>query len=190
MKKITIYLLLLLILIIPTTLLAQEESQEEDLVTTTQYFDIKMERLNQSAWNKAVTYIIYVTPKVDSPRTQILWDAPSAISIKTLHKEFVNLYKGQNYTFKARVKPNKAGTYELAVNLIAWQYDANYSNSVTDIISFNSELLAQPVKSSYTVSLIVKYLTILLIIAGVIYGIYFYAKRGLKITKRWLTPPD
>ena len=183
-----IILFLTIQLLTPTLISAQEEETEK-LSTNTIYFDIVMERLGQSAWNKAVTYEIYVTPKMDSQETQILWDSPTAIDITPSHDEFVDLYEGQTYTFRASVKSNKAGKYEITANLIAWQHDTNYTSSVTDIVTFDNNLLVQPVDTSYTVSLIAKYLIILLAIGGAIYVAVIYMKKGLKKLKVWLTPP-
>jgi hypothetical protein len=188
MRKFFLTLLLTIVIFSPSFTYAQE-AESEKLTTNTQYFDIVMQRLGQSAWNKAVTYEIYVTPKIDSQETQITWDAPKAIDISPKHPEFVDLYKGQTYTFRAKVKSNKAGKYEITANLIAWQHDTNYTSSVTDIVTFDSDLLVQPVDSSYTVSLIAKYLIIFLLIGGAIFVAVIYLKKGLKKFKVWLTPP-
>ena len=190
MKKILIILIILISLLSPNLVKAQEEENEENLSTTTKYFDISMERVRQSAWNKAVIYTIYVTPKLDSPKTQILWDASSAIDINPRHKEFVDLYQDETYTFNASVKSQKSGNYEISVNLIAWQYDTNYTNSVSDIVTFDANLLAQPVEPSYTYNLIAKYLIILLLFVAGIFGLVVYGKKSLKKLKAWLTPPD
>jgi hypothetical protein len=188
MKKFFLTLLLTILIFNPAYTFAQE-AESERLTTNTQYFDIVMERLGQSAWNKAVTYEIYVTPKIDSQETQITWDSPKAIDISPKHSEFVDLYKDQTYTFRAKVKSNKAGKYEITANLIAWQHDTNYTSSVTDIVTFDSDLLVQPVDSSFTVSLIAKYLIITLLIGGAIFVAVIYLKKGLKKLKVWLTPP-
>jgi hypothetical protein len=188
MKKFLLTLVLTILIFNPVCTFAQEEESDR-LTTNTQYFDIVMQRLGQSAWDKAVTYEIYVTPKIDSQETQITWDAPKAIDISPKHSEFVDLYKNQTYTFRAKVKSNKAGKYEITANLIAWQHDTNYTSSVTDIVTFDSDLLVQPVDSSYTVSLIAKYLIIFLLIGGAIFVAVIYLKKGLRKLKVWLTPP-
>ncbi|KUK77059.1 MAG: seg [candidate division WS6 bacterium 34_10] len=188
MKKFFLLLLLSILIIYPSYSFAQE-TESEELTPQVQYFDIEMQRLGQSAWNKDVTYEIYVTPRIDSPETQIIWDAPKAIDISPKHPEFVDLYKGQTYTFRAKVKSNKAGKYEITANLIAWQHDTNYTSSVTDIVTFDNDLLVQPVDSSYKVNLIIKYLIIFLLIGGATYIAVIYLKKGLEKLKVWLTPP-
>jgi hypothetical protein len=188
MKKFIITIALFLIALFPVVSYAQEED-ENTLNTTTQYFDIKLVRDGQSAWNKNVTYEIYVTPKIDSPKTQILWDAPTAVEITPRHKEFVDMYRGQTYSFKAKIKPLRAGSYEVTANLIAWQYDTNYTNSVSDIVTFNQNLIATPIDTSYTISLISKYLIIALGSGLVIWGLVVFGKKGVVALKKWLTPP-
>jgi len=188
MKKLLLVLLIFLITIFPTLVLAQEE--ESQISTATKYFDIKIQREKQSVWNKAVTYVVYVTPKIDSKKTQIIWDAPTNIEIVPKHAEFVDMYKDQTYTFKSKVKTDRSGSYEITVNLIAWQHDTNYTNSVSDIITFNQNLLATPIDQSYTYNLIGKYLIIALVVGLLIWGGVFMGKKGLKSMKKWLTPPN
>lgn len=187
MKKTVILLIILFTLLFPTTLL---RAQEENLSTSTQYFEIKMERTGQSAWNKAVTYTVYVTPKIDSPKTQILWDAPASVEVNPRHNDFMDMYRGQTYTLQGKVKAKRAGNFEISVNLIAWQHDTNYTNSVSDIITFNQDLLAVPVDPNYSYKLIGKYLIIALVVGVVTWGVILYSKKGMKIFKKWITPPN
>lgn len=175
-------------ILLPCTVLAQED--QENNSTSTKYFEINIVREGQSALNKAVKYTIYVTPKLDSPKTQILWDAPAAIGITPKHKEFVDLYRGETYSFRAGVKAAKPGTYEISVNLIAWQHDTNYTNSVSDIVTFNENLLAVPIAPAYTYGQIAKYLIIALLISGAGWVVVMYSKKGVKLFKRWITPPN
>ena len=190
MKKLIILLILLISLTTPLFILAQGEVEEKQLTTNTQYFDITMERIGQSAWNKAVTYEIYVTPKLDSPQTQIVWDSSSAIDITPKHNEFVDLYKNQTYTFRAKVKTKRSGNYEITANLIAWKHDTNYTSTVSDIITFDQNFLAQPLDPSYNFNLIAKYLIILLPFGAFIFALIVYGKKGMKKLKIWLTPPN
>jgi hypothetical protein len=187
MKKLIISLTLIITLLFPTIIFAQ--NNDSNLSTTTNYFDIKLAREGQSGWNKAVTYKVYVTPKIDSKRTQIIWDAPTAITINPKHQEFVDMYQGQTYSFKATVQASRAGNYEISVNLIAWQHDTNYTNSVSDIITFNSDLLAVPIDPGYTYGVIAKYLVFAGVGALFIWGLIYFGKKGMKPLKEWLTPP-
>ena len=187
MKKILLFLILLTNFFNPYLVNAQES--EDSLSTTTKYFDITMERKSQAAWNKAVTYLIYVTPKMDSERTQIIWEAPVAISINPRHKEFVDLYQGQTYTFKAKIKANKPGKYEISANLIAWEHDANYTNSVNDLITFDNNFVTVPQDSTYTLRVLGKYLIILGSIGVLIWILVLKGKKWMIKFKHWLTPP-
>jgi len=186
MKKFIILTTLLLSLIIPSSIYAQEENISS---TDTEYFDITIERTGQSAWSKAVTYTVYVIPKVDSAKTQIFWDAPTSVEISHKHDEFIDMYKGETYTLKAKAKAINEGSYEISVNLIAWQYDTNYTNSVSDIVTFDENLIVIPKEQNYTYSLILKYVIILIASGSVVWGIVILGKKGLKALKKWLTPP-
>ncbi|MDD2270073.1 MAG: hypothetical protein PHG60_00585 [Candidatus Dojkabacteria bacterium] len=188
MKKLILTLTIFIATLLPYAVLAQE--QEQTASATTKYFNITMLRGEQSAWDKSVTYELIVTPKIDSPRTQILWDAPTNIKINPKHKEFIDMYNGETYTFKSKVKTDQSGNYEINVNLIAWQHDTNYANSVSDIITFNEDLLAMPIAENYTYSLIGKYLVIALLLGLVIWGGVILSKKGVESMKKWLTPPN
>ena len=187
MKKILLTTVILLSLLITNTVPLY--AQESSLTTDTQYFEISMERVSQSAWNKTVTYTIYVTPKIDSPRTQIIWDAPTLVEINPKHEEFVDLYNGETYSFNTTIKAKQEGSYELSVNLIAWQHDTNYTNSVSDIITFDSNLLAQPIEPSYTYGNIAKILIIVFLSGLGVWGMVVLSKKGFNSFKKWITPP-
>ena len=187
MKKlfIIIFILFISLPIISNSVFAQESALTND----TQYFEISLQRDGQSALNKAVTYTVYVTPKIDSARTQIIWDAPTLITISPKHKEFVDMYRGETYSFKATFKPQREGSYEVSVNLIAWQHDTNYTNSVSDIMNFNKDLIIQPIEPSYVYGNIAKILFITLFCGLAIFGFIKLSKKGVKAFKKWITPP-
>ena len=188
MKKMLIVLQILLILLIPSF---KVFAQEEEVVTktSTQYFDLSITRGIQSAWNNSVVYTITITPKIDSEKTQILWDAPTALKITPRHNEFVNLMRDQSYTFKANVKPQRSGSYEVSVNVISWQHDVNYTNSVSDIITFDSNLHVTPQDQNYIYGVIVKYLVVAILIGLLGWAITIFSKKGIESLKKWLTPP-
>lgn len=188
MKKFLIALQLLIILLIPFSRLFAQD-QELTTETSTQYFDLSISRNLQSAWDNSVTYTVSITPKIDSERTQILWDAPTSIKITPKHAEFVNLTRDQTYTFKANIKPERSGSYEISVNVISWQHDTNYTNSVSDLITFDNNLHITPQDSNYMYAVLVKYLVIFVLLGLLGWGVIFFAKKGLKSLKKWLTPP-
>jgi len=188
MKNILLVLQLLTVLLVPSSVIFAQE-QELSTETSTQYFDLSITRDIQSAWNKSVPYTVNITPKIDSERTQILWDAPTAISVTPKHSEFVDLTQGQTYTFKANIKPEKSGSYEISVNVISWQHDTNYTNSVSDLITFDSDLQISPQDANYIYAVLTKYLIIIALIGLLTWGIVIFSKKGIKSLKTWLTPP-
>ena len=77
MKKILLLTLLLLLNISP--ILAQEE---EGIVSSNAYFDLRLTRGVQSPINKSIPFTVYITPKIDSPRTQILGMCLRSLTLK------------------------------------------------------------------------------------------------------------
>lgn len=172
--------------------LTEEEEvvvEEEPVLDTTKYFNLELIPHTQSPWNKSVTYTLKITPLIDSPKTQILWEVPSTLSVRTLHSEFVNLEKGLTYEFKGRIKPLRTGTYTFAVNVISWQTDVNYTNTVEQDISFNNNLVVNPVDPEYQFANIVMIIVYVVLLGAVGVGAYFGIKYGLKRLKIWFTPP-
>ena len=189
MKKILILSQILLIMFIPYSRIFGQEEEVAIETTSTQYFDLSISRDIQSAWNNSVTYTVTITPEINSERTQILWDAPTAVEITPKHKDFVNLTRGETYTFKAKIKPERSGSYEISVNVISWQHDINYTNSVSEIITFDNNLHVIPQDKNYIYGVIVKYLVVGILIGLLTWGIVIFAKKGVKSLKKWLTPP-
>lgn len=210
MKKIITTLVILLLSI--TLLNAQQEDisdqQEFELINTqleesevahnedensvssrNQYFDLELVKVRQSPLNKEILFRLYIKPKIDSPRTQIIWDAPSSLEITKKHSEFLSFKKDTIYTLEATIKPNKAGLFNVAATAISWQYDTNRTNSVNYNLDVNNSLIAQPVAIQYTLTLILFILGIVLLTAGIIFGIVKGLKVLIKKFKKWITPP-
>ena len=136
------------------------------------YFNLELTRESQSAFNKRITYILTVTPTIDSPKTQILWDVPTTFKVYPKHNEFVNLTEGQQYTFKASISPQKEGTYDITANVTSWQTKANSTNSISSPITIGKNLLVQPVDSAYTVSLMLVVVLVIAFAGGLIFWLY------------------
>ena len=171
-----------------------EEEEEVSIDENTKmiygkYFDLRLERKTQSALNKKIQYILTVKPHLNSAKTQIIWKSPTTIEIDPKHTEFNNLSEGEEYTFKANLLPLKGGTYEFAVSVISWQHDTNYTNSIGEKITFNENLILQPVSSEYTLGSIVMVVGILLGSAVIIVIAVMIVKSYMKKAKKWLTPP-
>lgn len=189
-NKLKVLLLLGLFLFFPSSLFAQEKALEtEKTVPVTRYFDLKLEHAPQSPFGKTVTFTLYVTPLMDSPRTEILWSSTEALTLTPKHSRFVAMKEGETYELKSTVKAKRGGTYNIAASVISWQHDTNYTNSVNKSIVFDKDLVLQPVSKEYTMSLILVYVGILLIVGIGIFFITKLVKRGTEKAKKWLTPP-
>lgn len=205
MKTIKLHTLFLLVLmVLPFINLKPIYAQEnlvDDLIKTVeekgttqteslnQYFDISLIRGGQSAFTKGVSYTIKVTPHMDSPRTQIQWSHPTALKVSMKHKEFVAMEKGVTYTLKATVSPQRSGTYPVAVSAVSWQHDTNYMNTARDNITFDKNLVLDPVSQSYVIGNIAKFVTIFLLAGGAIFAVIKLVKKYTPKAKQWLAPP-
>lgn len=184
MKKILLLTLLLLLNISP--ILAQEE---EGIVSSNAYFDLRLTRGVQSPINKSIPFTVYITPKIDSPRTQILWDVPTVFNLKTKHTEFVNLEKGKTYKYSASLTPDRDGAFNIAVNVISWQHDTNKTNTVKETITIGKGLTIQPPDARYTTGLIIFVLAVILGIVGFLFALVKIIQHFITDIKKWLTPP-
>jgi len=185
MKKL---FLIITLLFLPFNLFAQEE-----VVTTeknNRYFDLKLTQVSQSVLNKSIKYSLEITPLKDSAKTQILWETPLSFTVSPKHKEFVSLSVGQTYEYKAIVHPTRSGVYEITATVTAWEYDANYTNTVSQTLALNDSLVSQPVTSDYQVGVILFTVLVLLLSGGAIWGAIRLTKVVTKKTKKWLTPPS
>lgn len=185
MKKI---FLIIALLFFPFNLFAQEEdsliAQQES-----KYFDLKLSQVSQSAINKSIKYSLEITPLKDSAKTQILWEAPLSFKVKSKHSEFVSLVVGQTYTYEAVVFPTRSGMYEITAAVVAWEYDTNYTNTVSQTLTLNNSLVSQPSTSDYQVGAILFTVFILLLCGFTIWGGVKLTKRIMLKAKKWLTPP-
>ena len=146
-------------------------------------------RKAQLPFGKKVPYEIEITSHIDSPKTQILWEIPTTMTISEKHKEFISIGKDETKTFKATLTPNRKGTYVVGVNVISWQFDTNYTNSIKDTLEFDKNLVLQPVSDAYKVGNILKIFLLIIMSLVAIYMGYFLTKKGMKYIKKWLTPP-
>lgn len=166
-----------------------ENEDKNSVISTNKFFELELVRGTQNPLNKYIPYTVYITPKIDSERTQIKWEVPSTLIAKPSHKEFVNLKKDQTYTFRANVDPQKKGTYEVTVNVIAWQYDVNYTNSVSSAVTLSESLTVQPTDSAYIVSILLIIVVGLAISGVAIFLLYKSSGKIMQRLKMWLTPP-
>lgn len=166
-----------------------EDTEKKAVTSENKYFELELVRGPQNALNKSIPYTLYITPKIESEKTQILWEVPSTLGVKPSHREFVTLNKDETYKFKATISPEREGTYDVTVNIVSWQYNTNYTNSVSSTVTLSESLLVQPVDSEYTVSILLMVVLGILLLAA---GAFFAYKSSDKLIKRlkiWLTPP-
>ncbi len=95
----------------------EEKTQVEDEKTNSttsinKYFELELKRGTQNPLTKTIPFTVYVTPKINSSKTQILWNVPAVFDVERKHSEFVSLTKGQTYSFSASLTPQKSGSYE------------------------------------------------------------------------------
>jgi len=207
MKK--IYLLFLPVILLSSTILsfAQEivvdkdvaESESKAIVTentekktvtsTNKYFELELVRSTQNPLTKNIPFTLYITPKIDSDRTQIIWEVPSTLEARASHREFINLQKDQIYKFNVSIKPLREGSYDVTANVIAWEHNTNYTNSISYTITLSENLVVQPVDSEYSVSIILMFVIGLIILIAAGFFVYKSSDKVIKRLKIWLTPP-
>jgi hypothetical protein len=206
-----LFVALLAILTLPTVFAAdnipiEETNSEEEVMlddegtetvindhtklSENRYFDLTLERGPQTAFGQYVPYIITITPHLESPETQIIWNMPTTLEAYPKHSEFVSLEKDQTYSFEGRVKPLKGGIYDFSISVISWQYNTNYTNTVGDNVVFNDKLVLQPVSSFYQWMNILQFGLIFLVFAVAVFITILIVKKYTKKAKKWLTPPS
>jgi len=172
----------------------EEKTQVEDEKTNSttsinKYFELELKRGTQNPLTKTIPFTVYVTPKINSSKTQILWNVPAVFDVERKHNEFVSLTKGQTYSFSASLTPQKSGSYEISVNVISWQTDSNKANSADYKLVIDKSLTVQPVDTMYTVYIILFIVGVI----GVFVLLFFLIKKGANVltkkAKSWLTPP-
>jgi hypothetical protein len=164
-------------------------SDGDTKTVTSKYFDLVLIRKAQLPFGKKVPYEIEITSHIDSPKTQILWEVPTTMTINAKHNEFISIGKDETKKFKATLTPNRDGTYVVGVNVISWQFDTNYTNSIKDTLEFDKNLVLQPVSDAYKVGNILKIFLLIVMSLVALYAGYFFTKKGMKYIKKWLTPP-
>ena len=184
MKKI---FFIIALLFLPFNLFAQEENAS--VQQNNQYFNLKLTQVSQSVFDKSIKYSLEVTPLKDSAKTQILWEAPLSFTVTPKHKDFVSMAVGQTYIYEAIVHPTRGGVYEITASVTAWEYDTNYTNTVSQTLTLNDSLVSQPVSSDYQVGVILFTVLILLVSGLAIWGAVKLTKIIMVRTKNGLLHP-
>lgn len=153
------------------------------------YFDLTLERANQTPFGNYVPYTLTVRPHIDSPRTQVIWNVPSTLQAVPRHDAFVSMQRGQEYVLQGRIRPLKEGTYDFSISVIAWQHNTNFTNSISDNVNFNRNLVLEPVSTHYQVLNTLRWVGVTVLFVGAIVLLVILAKKYMKKAKVWLTPP-
>lgn len=208
MKNILLSLLLLFFSI--STVFAQEEltppdalEQEETIVPETidqpsiaqdtdsiEPFTVELYVDPQSAWTGKVPLIVRFRANMDAPKTEITWDSPTGVSISPSHPRFVSSTKGEVYTYKAFLSPNSQGSYNIAVNVTAWQVQTNYTSSASSIVAFDSDLKVTPQTAEYTSAVLVRNVVLGFLAILVLVGLGYLGKIAFEKFKEWIKPPQ
>lgn len=172
-----------------TTTQITEDVEKRRTTSINKYFELELQFDSQNPLNKNIRYTLVITPRIDSPQTQITWDLPTTLTGSSKHREFVDLQKDQTYSYDIVISPQREGVYDVTANVTSWQNEVNYTNSVSTTVTLDKSLVAQPVDSSYQVTLILFIVGILLIIIVLGYVGLRVSKVVLKRLRVWLTPP-
>lgn len=168
---------------------AQGEGVDE-VIRTSDLFDVEIEVGTQSPWTKRVPVTIRFRATIDADEVGISWDAPVSLDVQEKHDAFISVVKGEVYTATANILSDRAGAYDIAGNVTAWQYNTNYTSSASTSLTFDEDGITVPQTLGYTGAIAVKYaaLGLLTIIGAVL--LVFGGKVGFKKLKIWLTPPN
>lgn len=166
-----------------------ENTEKKTVTSTNKYFELELVRSTQNPLTKNIPFTLYITPKIDSDRTQIIWEVPSTLEARASHREFINLQKDQIYKFNVSIKPLREGSYDVTANVIAWEHNTNYTNSISYTITLSENLVVQPVDSEYSVSIILMFVIGLIILIAAGFFVYKSSDKVIKRLKIWLTPP-
>lgn len=200
MRKFLFIILLILMVVVPAIVSAQaednpepqeqEQEQTQEVSNENNKVTVEVTLLEQSALNKSVPIEVKFRTNFDTDNAEIVWDYPSQIELVTRHERFVEAKANETYVYRAIIRPQSEGTFSITANIVAWQYNTNYTGSASTSVTFTENLITDPISPSYTVMTIVKLLIILVLLG--IGG--FFGVRALKKFKttffKWFNPPE
>jgi hypothetical protein len=158
--------------------------------TVTNYYDIEVSVGTQSAWTNKVPITVRFKPAIDSLKTDVSWDAPIGVKITNKYDNYFATTAGQVYTVTADLTPQKSGTYDIAVNVTAWNTDANYTNTERFTITFDNSLVITPLQPGYAFSIALRIFLYVVAAGIIIFLLIIGLKKGLLELKQWLKPPE
>jgi hypothetical protein len=171
-------------------LLAPISAYAVETVTSSEFFSIELFAGTQSPWSKRVPVTIKFRSNRDAEKTEISWDAPTGVQVIEKHPQFISVTKGEVYTYSALIAPQTSGTYNIAVNVTAWEVNTNYTSSSNITLKFDDALVADEDDPGYKTASLIK--TISLGLLGIIVVVIaaFGVKLGFEKLREWLKPPE
>jgi hypothetical protein len=161
-----------------------------DTVTSSEFFTIELFTDTQSPWTRNVPITLKFRANRDSEKTGITWDSPAGVRIVEKHPQFVSVTKGEVYTYNAVASPETAGTYNIAVNVTAWEVKTNYTSSTNITLKFDENLVRDPAGPDYGTAVLIRNVVLALVAIVVLGAAAYGAKLGFGRLKEWLKPPE
>jgi hypothetical protein len=164
---------------------------QELATTSTSANKIEVESFleSQSVWNKRIPIIVKFRTNFDSNNVEITWDTPSGISVTSNQEKFLTVVANQTYTYTGYITPINPGSYSISSNVIAWQYNTNYTSSSPLTLKISDNLLVDPLPADYTGMVVLKYAIFTIGGGLILFGLFFIVKKFSKVFIKWLRPP-
>jgi len=120
-------------------------AQENKETTTGKNFELEFYSSTQSIFDKSVPINLKIKSLISSERMQIRWQFPTGLTQKGSNKTiWTEIKAGDEVTARTTVFPEKSGTYRVVAEVQAWQANANYVDTKTLDLTFDSNLEIQP----------------------------------------------
>jgi hypothetical protein len=110
------------------------------------------------------------------------------IDVQYSGPEFFPVVKGETYHVQAKILPKEAGTHQITINAIAWEYNTNYTSSEPMKIQIDENQEIVPQTQTYKILNVLKYILIILIVISIIIAGYFALKKNMPRIKKWFEP--
>ncbi len=156
--------------------------------SNSQYFTVNYEIGRQSVWNKSVPLNVYITPKNDYTRVEIIFDHGTMTDVKYKGKPYFPVKAGQTYQVQGKIHPKEKGLHHITINAIAWEHNTNYTSSASAVVNIDENLEIIPQTQEYKILNVLKYVFLVTAIIGVIGMSYFIGKKNSVKIKKWLEP--
>lgn len=189
--------LLAIVTVLSVPVYAQNEDESITEPTTSQNssnsipsdpFKVDIELGTQSIFDNSVPLTVVFTPQADFSNVGIAWDSSDGYIIKNNFKNYFPVKNGQEYRYNATMSPTKKGTYNVTVEITAWD-KSNYTSSKSYQIAFDNSLLITPMQSGYSTQLIIVVIVAIALLVGLFFVLRPIAKKLGQRFKNWIKPP-